>query len=135
VTAAGYYWANVCSQGTWTIDRSAGPALTALSDGLVTAARSYTVQVTAQGARQRLAIDGHQVAVVADPRYTRTAQLVLGVQNLTAQPGQAGLSRFVFTPTGTAAPAGAERAQLIAPAPACRAKPDRTIPVSRSKPR
>ena len=94
VTAAGYYWASVCSQGTWTIDRSAGPALTALSDGLVTPARSYTVQMTAQGASQRLAIDGRQVAVVADPRYTRTAQLVLGVLNLTGQPGQAGLSQL-----------------------------------------
>ena len=119
VTAAGYYWANVCSQGTWTIDRFAGRGLTALSDGLVTPARSYTVQMTAQGASQRLAIDGRQVAVVADPRYTRTAQLVLGVQNLSSQPGQAGLSRFAFTPAGTAAPAGAERAQLTAPAPAC----------------
>jgi hypothetical protein len=119
VTAAGYYWANVCSQGTWTIDRFAGHALTALSDGLVTPARSYTVQVTAQGASQRLAIDGRQVAVVADPRYTRTAQLVLGVQNLTGQPGQAGLSRFAFTPIRTAALAGTERAQLTAPAPAC----------------
>ena len=118
VTAAGYYWANVCSQGTFTIERSAGRTLTALSDGLITPARSYTVQVTAQGASQRLAIDGRQVAVVADPRYTRTAQLVLGVQNLTSQPGQAGLSRFAFTPIGTA-PAGAERAQLTAPAPAC----------------
>jgi hypothetical protein len=119
VTDAGYYWANVCSRGTWTIDRFAGRRLTALSDGLVTPARSYTVQMTAQGASQRLAIDGRQVAVVADPRYTRTAQLVLGVQNLSSQPGQAGLSRFVFTPAGTAAPAGAERAQLTAPAPAC----------------
>ena len=119
VTAAGYYWANVCSQGTWTIERSAGAALTALSDGLVRPARSYTVQVTARGASQRLAIDGRQVAVVADPRYTRTAQLVLGVQNLTGQPGQAGLSRFVFTPTRTAGLAAAERAQLTAPAPAC----------------
>ncbi len=119
VTAAGYYWANVCSQGTWTIYRSAGLAQTALSDGLITSARSYTVQVTAQGASQRLAIDGHQVAVVADPRYTRTAQLVLGVQNLTSQPGRAGLSRFAFTPTGTAPRAGAERAMLTAPAPAC----------------
>ena len=119
VTAAGYYWANVCSQGTWTIDRFAGHALTALSDGLVTPARSYTVQVTAQGASQRMAIEGRQVAVVADPRYTRAARLVLGVQNLTGQAGQAGLSRFAFTPTGTAAPAGTERAQLTAPAPAC----------------
>ena len=119
VTAAGYYWANVCSRGTWTIERSAGAALTALSDGLVRPARSYTVQVTARGASQRLAIDGRQVAVVADPRYTRTAQLVLGVQNLTGQPGQAGLSRFAFTPTGTAGPAVAERAQLTAPDPAC----------------
>jgi hypothetical protein len=119
VTAAGYYWANVCSQGTWTIDRSDGPAQTMLSDGLITPAHSYTLQVTAQGASQRLAIDGRQVAVVADPRYTRTAQLVLGVQNLTGQPGQAGLSSFTFTPTGTAAPAGAERTQLTAPAPAC----------------
>ena len=119
VTAAGYYWANVCNQGTWTIDRSDGPVLTALSDGRVTPAQSYTVQVTAQGASQRLAIDGRQVAVVADARYTRTAQLVLGVQNLTGQPGQAGLSNFTFTPAGTSAPAGAERAQLTAPAPAC----------------
>ena len=119
VTAAGYYWANVCSQGTWTIDRSVGPVQTPLSDGLVTPARSFTVQVTVQGASQRLAIDGRQVAVVADPRYTRTARLVLGVQNLTGQPGQAGLSRFTFTPIGTAAPPGAERAQLTAPAPAC----------------
>ena len=119
VTAAGYYWANVCSQGTWTIDRSACPALTALSDGLVTPARSYTVQMTAHGASQRLAIDGRQVAVVADPQYTRTAELVLGVQNLSGQPGQAGLSRFAFTPTGTAVPAGAERAQLTGAAPAC----------------
>ena len=107
VTAAGYYWANVCNQGTWTIDRSDGPVLTALSDGRVTPAQSYTVQVTAQGASQRLAIDGRQVAVVADARYTRTAQLVLGVQNLTGQPGQAGLSDFTFTPAGTSAPAGA----------------------------
>ena len=118
VTAAGYYWANVCSQGTWTIDRSAGPALTALSDGLVTPARSYTVQMTAQGASQRLAIDGRQVAVVADPRYTRTAQLILGVLNLTGQPGRAGLSHFAYTPTGTAAPR-AGQAQLTAPAPGC----------------
>ena len=44
VTAAGYYWANVCSQGTWTIDRFTGHALTALSDGLITPARGYTVQ-------------------------------------------------------------------------------------------
>ena len=81
------------------------------------------MQVTAQGASQRLAIDGRQVAVVADARYTRTAQLVLGVQNLTGQPGQAGLSGFTFTPTGTSAPAGAERAQLTAPAPACVPRP------------
>jgi hypothetical protein len=119
VTTAGYYWANVCSQGTWTIDRSDGAVLTALSDGLIAPAQSHTVQVTAQGASQRLAIDGRQVAVVADPRYTRTAQLVIGVQNLTGQPGQAGLSNFTFTPAGTAAPAGAERTQLTAPAPAC----------------
>ena len=105
VTTAGYYWANVCSQGTWTIDRSDGAVLTTLSDGLIAPAQSHTVQVTAQGASQRLAIDGRQVAVVADPRYTRTAQLVIGVQNLTGQPGQAGLSNFTFTPAGTAAPA------------------------------
>ena len=73
--------------------------------------------MTAQGASQRLAIDGRQVAVVADPRYTRTAQLVLGVQNLTGQSGQAGLSRFAFTPVRTAAAAGTEQAQLAAPLP------------------
>ena len=119
VTTAGYYWANVCSQGTWTIDRSDGAVLTTLSDGLIAPAQSHTVQVTAQGASQRLAIDGRQVAVVADPRYTRTAQLVIGVQNLTGQPGKPVSATSRSRLAGTAAPAGAERTQLTAPAPAC----------------
>jgi hypothetical protein len=119
VTAAGYYWANVCGQGTWAIARSSGRTLTFLSDGLVAPAHAYTMQVTAQGASQRLAIDGHQIAVVADPRYTNTARLVLGVQNLTGQPGQAELSRFAFTPTGTTTRPGTDRAQLTAAAPGC----------------
>jgi hypothetical protein len=119
VTAAGYYWANVCSQGTWAIARSSGGTLTFLSDGPVASAQAYTVQVAAQGASERLAIDGRQVAVVADPRYTNTAQLVLGVQNLTGQPGQAELSAFAFTPTGTIPGAGTDRAQLTAAAPGC----------------
>ena len=119
VTATGYYWANVCSQGTWAIARSSGRALTFLSDGPVTPAQAYTVQITAQGASQRLAIDGRQVAVVADPRYTNTARLVFGVQNLTGQPGQAQLSSFAFTPTGTTTRAGTDRALLTAAAPGC----------------
>ena len=119
VTAAGYYWANVCSQGTWVIARSSGRTLTFLSDAPVAPAQAYTVQITAQGASQRLAIDGHQVAVIADPAYTNTAQLVLGVQNLTGQPGQVELSRFVFTPTGTTTQAGTDRAQLTTAAPGC----------------
>ena len=119
VTAAGYYWANVCSQGTWAIARSSGRTVTFLSDGPVAPAQAYTVQITAQGASQRLAIDGHQVAVVADPRYANTARLVLGVQNLTGQPGQAELSRFAFTPTGTTTRTGTDRAQLTAAAPGC----------------
>jgi hypothetical protein len=119
VTAAGYYWANVCSQGTWVIARSSGRNLTFLSDAPVAPAQAYTVQVTAQGASQRQAIDGHQVAVVADPRYTNTARLVLGVQNLTGQPGQVELSRFAFTPTGTTTRAGTDRVQLTTAAPGC----------------
>ena len=119
VTAAGYYWASVCGRGTWAIARSRGRTLTFLSDGPVAPARAYTVQVTAQGASQRLAIDGHQVAVVADLRYPSTARLVLGVQNLTGQAGQAELSRFAFTPTGTTARAGTDRAMLTAAAPGC----------------
>lgn len=119
VTAAGYYWANVCSQGTWVIARSSGRTLTFLSDAPVAPAQAYTVQVTAQGASQQLAIDGRQVAVVADPRYTNTARLVLGVQNLTGQPGQVELSRFAFTPTGTTTRAGTDRVQLTAAAPGC----------------
>jgi len=119
VTAAGYYWADVCSQGTWVIARSRGRTLTFLSDAPVAPAQAYTVQVTAQGASQRLAIDGHQVAVVADPWYANTARLVLGVQNLTGQPGQVELSRFAFTPTGTTTRAGADRVQLTAAAPGC----------------
>ena len=119
VTAAGYYWANVCSQGTWAIARSSGRTLTFLSDGPVAPAQAYTVQITAQGASERLAIDGRQVAVVADPRYTNTARLVLGVQNLTGQPGQAELSHFAFTPIGTNTRAGTDRGQLTAAAPGC----------------
>ena len=77
------------------------------------------MQVTAQGASQRLAINGHQIGVITDPRYTNTAQLVLGVQSLTGQPEQAELSDFAFTPTGTAIRAGTDPTQLTAAAPGC----------------
>ena len=50
-----------------------------LADGAVAPADGYSVTVTADGADQRLAIGGQQVATVADPMYQSTQSLALGI--------------------------------------------------------
>jgi hypothetical protein len=120
MTSAGYYFFNICDTGAWTVDRYTGVSSLILADGVVAPADSYALTVTANGADQRLAIGGQQVATVADPSYQSTQSLALGIQNLTAQPGVATISHFAYRPlrqTATLAAAGSYFAAR--PGPGC----------------
>ena len=103
MNSAGYYFFNICNMGTWTVDRYTGVSSLILADGIVAPADSYTLTVTADGADQRLAIGGEQVATVDDPSYQSTQSLALGIQNLTGQPGVATISHFAYQPLGQTA--------------------------------
>jgi hypothetical protein len=120
MTSVGYYFLNVCNSGTWTVDRYTGVSSVILADGVVAPADGYSLTVTAHGADQRLAIDGEQVATVADSDYQTTQSLTVGVQNLTGQPGVATIRDFAYQPLGqTATMAAAESYAAVAPGPRC----------------
>jgi hypothetical protein len=120
MTSAGYYWFSVCRTGAWAVDRFTGVTFVLLADGAVAPADGYSVTVTADGADQRLAIGGQQVATVADPMYQSTQSLALGITNLTGQPGVAAISHFAYQPLGqTATTAAAESYFAARPGPAC----------------
>jgi hypothetical protein len=120
VTSTGYYFDNVCNTGAWTVDRYTGASSVILADGVVAPADSYSLTVTANGADQRLAIGGQQVATVADLEYQSTQSLALGIQNLTGQPGVATISHFAYQPLGqTATMAAAGSYFAPRPGPGC----------------
>ena len=120
VTSAGYYFFDICNTGAWTVDRYTGVSSLILADGVVAPADSYALTVTANGADQRLAIGGQQVATVADPSYQSTQSLALGIQNLTAQPGVATISHFAYRPLGQTATLAAAGSYFAArPGPGC----------------
>jgi hypothetical protein len=120
MTSAGYYWFSICRTGTWAVDRFTGVTFLPLAQGAITPADSYPVTVTADGADQRLAIGGQQVATVADPSYQSTQSLALGITNLTGQPGAATISHFAYRPLGqTATTAAAESYFAARPGPGC----------------
>jgi hypothetical protein len=103
MTSAGYYWFSICRTGTWAVDRFIGATFLVLAEGAIAPAESYSVMVTADGADQRLAIGGQQVATVADPSYRSTQSLALGIMNLTGQTGSATISHFAYQPLGQTA--------------------------------
>jgi hypothetical protein len=120
MTSAGYYLDNVCDTGTWTVNRDSGGSSQVLADGVVAPADSYSVTVTADGADQRLAIGGRQVATVSDLAYQTTQSLALGIANLTGQPGAATISHFTYRPLGQTATAAAAASYFAAdPGPGC----------------
>ncbi len=122
VTAAGFYEASICNSGLWTVTRFTGTNLVLLASGLFARADSYAIAVTADGANERLSIDGVQVASVSDPRLSGTHRLALGISNLTKQPGLAVFSSFVFTPTsrpGQATTVARESYLAARPGPGC----------------
>jgi hypothetical protein len=120
MTSAGYYLDNVCDTGTWTVNRETGTSSQVLADGLVAPADSYSLTVTADGADQRLAIGGRQVATVSDLAYQSTRSLAVGIANLTGQPGAATISHFAYRPLGQTATAAAAASYFAAgPGPGC----------------
>ena len=123
VTPAGSYEFSICNSGPWTIARVTGAVSTLLAGGVFARANSYAIAVTADGASERLSIDGTPVASVTDPRFTGTHRLALGVSNLTKQPGVAAFSNFVFAPISRpgspAVTAGRQPYQAAQPGPAC----------------
>ncbi len=120
MTGAGYYWFSICQTGTWAVDRFTGVTFLSLAQGAIAPADGYSVTVTADGADQRLAIGGRQVATVADPSYQSTQSLTLGLTNLTDQAGAATISHFAYQPLGqTATTAAAESYFAAAPGPGC----------------
>ncbi len=123
VTPAGYYEYSICNSGLWTIVRVTRTVRALLASGFFASANSYAVAVTADGASERLSIDGSPVASVADPRFAGTHRLALGVTNLTSQRGLAVFSNFVFAPIsrpgGSAVAADRQPYQAARPGPAC----------------
>ncbi len=65
-SSVGYYWNLICSNGVWGIDRITSSADTFLATNILEQAKTYTVEATAEGANQRLAIDGMEVGSVSD---------------------------------------------------------------------
>jgi hypothetical protein len=120
MTSAGYYFFNICNTGAWTASRYTGVSSLILADGVVAPADGYSLTVTADGADQRLAIGGRQVATVADLEYQSTQSLAIGIQNLTGQPGVATISHFAYQPLGqTATMASAGSYFAARPGPGC----------------
>jgi hypothetical protein len=93
-----FYSNLICSSGLWGIRRIIGSSDTLLAVGNLERATTYTLEATADGANQRLAIDGMVVGSVSDTTLVTTAGVNLGILNSSGEMESAVFSNFVFTP-------------------------------------
>jgi hypothetical protein len=94
----GYRFA-VGTDGSWLVDAidSSGNT-TSLDQGQVAGKASMTIEVSANGSTQTLAINGKQVSSVKDSSYTVTFDVALLVSTDANTAGSATFSNFTFTP-------------------------------------
>jgi hypothetical protein len=91
----------LCGDGNWSIGRNSQSQHIFLASGVVTPARTYTIEATVDGSNQRFAVNGVQIGTVLDTTFSATGFINLVTFNSRGNAGTIILSNFVFTPLPT----------------------------------